>query len=40
MGCSPETISVEPGRVTMRCEAHAPLQWVVDAPQPAERLTA
>lgn len=35
-----DVISVDPGRVTMRCDAATPGQWVVDAPSPAERLTA
>lgn len=32
--------SVEPGRVTFRCDAQSPGNWSVDAPPPAVRLTA
>jgi hypothetical protein len=33
-----EVISVDPGRVTMRCPAGRPGEWTIDAPQPARRL--
>jgi hypothetical protein len=35
-----EVISVDPGRVTMRCPASQPDTWTVDAPDPALRLSA
>ena len=33
-----EVVSVDPGRVTMRCPAKRPGEWTIDAPQPARRL--
>lgn len=35
-----EVVSVDPGRVTMRCPADGSGSWTVDAPSPAVRLTA
>jgi hypothetical protein len=35
-----ESISVEPGRVTLRCLAADPTMWTVDAPAPAIHLGA
>jgi hypothetical protein len=40
MGGSLRMTSVEPGRVTFRCNAASPGDWSVDAPPPAVRLTA
>ncbi len=40
MGGSLRMTSVEPGRVTFRCAADSPGDWIVDAPNPAVRLTA
>lgn len=40
MGASLRMTSVEPGRVTFRCDAFSPGEWTIDAPQPAARLTA
>jgi len=33
-----ERLSVDPGRVTFRCESTQPNNWIVDAPAPAIRL--